>query len=218
MKKKIRLLLVDDHPVVREGIRSCLASHDHLEIIGEAVDGEDAVSKTMKLAPDIVLMDINLPHVNGLEATERLRRKAPKTRVLILTVHNNKEYALQIIRSGARGYVLKDSSPQELVRAIESVIRGETFFSPDVAQFVLNDVVAKAGKGNLAAASKLSERERRVLALIAQGNSTKQISERLAIRSRSVETYRERIMRKLDIHNVAGLTRFALAKGIINLE
>ena len=214
-KNKIRLLLADDHPVVREGIRSCLANHDRLEIVGEAIDGKDAINKAKELVPDIVLMDINMPTMNGLKATEELRQKLPKIKVLILTVHSNKEYALQMIRSGARGYVLKDSSPKELIQAIESVYHGDAFFSPEVARLVLNDYVAKASRIDSAPAAELSEREREVLALIAKGCTSKQIAAQLGVSIRTAESHRENIMRKLNIHNVAGLTRFAISKGII---
>jgi len=215
-KRKIRLLLVDDHPLVREGIRSCLHPHKQLEIVGEAADGREALVKAKELNPDIVLMDINLPRTNGLEATRLLHREAPQTRVLILTVHNNKEYVLQIVQAGARGYVLKDTSPKELVQAIEQVNRGEAFFSPDVAHFVLNDYVTSSGRRK-SGEEELSDREREVLALIAEGYSNKSIASKLGLSVRTVETHRARIMRKLNIHSTAGLTKFAISQGMASL-
>ena len=215
-KRKIRLLLVDDHPLVREGIRSCLHPHKQLEIVGEAADGREALAKAKELNPDIVLMDINLPRTNGLEATRLLRREAPQTRVLILTVHNNKEYVLQIVRAGARGYVLKDTSPGELVQAIEQVNRGEAFFSADVARFVLNDYVTSSGRRK-SGEEELSDREREVLALIAEGYSNKSIASKLGLSVRTVETHRARIMRKLNTHSTAGLTKFAISQGMASL-
>jgi len=215
-KRKIRLLLVDDHPLVREGIRSCLHPHKQLEIVGEAADGREALAKAKELNPDIVLMDINLPRTNGLEATRLLRREAPQTRVLILTVHNNKEYVLQIVRAGARGYVLKDTSPGELVQAIEQVNRGEAFFSADVARFVLNDYVTTSGRRK-SGEEELSDREREVLALIAEGYSNKSIASKLGLSVRTVETHRARIMRKLNTHSTAGLTKFAISQGMASL-
>ena len=215
-KRKIRLLLVDDHPLVREGIRSCLHPHKQLEIVGEAADGREALVKAKELNPDIVLMDINLPRTNGLEATRLLRREAPQTRVLILTVHNNKEYVLQIVQAGARGYVLKDTSPGELVQAIEQVNRGEAFFSADVARFVLNDYVTTSGRRK-SGEEELSDREREVLALIAEGYSNKSIASNLGLSVRTVETHRARIMRKLNIHSTAGLTKFAISQGMASL-
>src|SRR5882757_3461852 len=165
-KKKIKLLLVDDHPVVRKGIRSCLDGLENLEIVDDATDGQEAVKKVRELQPDIVLMDIDMPNMNGLEATKAIRKEFPQTRVLILTVHTNKEYVLQIIRSGAQGYVLKDASPAELVRAVESVDGGEPFFSPDVSQIVLNQYLEEAGEDASPNSVKLTTRERQVLSMI----------------------------------------------------
>ncbi len=218
-RKKIRILLADDHPMVREGIRSSLSAHSRFEIVGEAGDGAEAVRMTKKLAPDIVLMDINMPRGNGLEATEKLSREAPKAKVLILTMHNKKEYVLQMVRCGARGYVLKDASPQELVRAIETVDGGEAFFSEGIAQVALTDYVDSARvKKPATKEERLSARERQVLALIAQGFSNKEIASRLGISVRTVETHRERTMGKLDIRTVAGLTKFAIANKLIELD
>ena len=218
-RKRIRVLLADDHPVVREGLRSFLAAQPHLEIIGEAEDGEKAVALARKLAPDIVVMDINMPRLSGLEATRVLRRSAPNSRVLILTVHNKRQFVLQIVRSGASGYLLKEAAPEELVRAIETVARGEAYFCTDAARFVLNAQVAKGGKSaGTRLPGMLSNREREVLAGIARGIGNKEIAAQLGVSVRTVETYREAIMNKLNIHTVAGLTRHAIAKGIIDLE
>ncbi|MDB6018146.1 MAG: DNA-binding response regulator [Pedosphaera sp.] len=218
-KKRIRVLLVDDHPVVRRGIRSCLSNLDHLEIVGEAVDGKEAIAKVNELKPDIVLMDIDMPVMSGLEATRLLRSESPEIRVLILSVHSNKQYVLQIIQSGAQGYVLKDASPADLVRAIESVNGGEVFFSPDISQIVLNQYLVEAGSDDDESASKrLTSREREVLAMIAEGQSNKDMANRLGVGVRTIETHRERVMDKLDIHSVAGLTKYAITNGIARLE
>src|SRR5258706_2703795 len=217
-KSKIRLLLVDDHPVVRKGIHSCLDRSDRFEIVGEAVDGAEALRKARDLSPDIVLMDINMPHMNGLEATKLLQRESPQTKVLILSVHNDKKSVLQIIRSGARGYVLKDAAPEELVRAIESINEGEAFFSSDVAKLLLNQYVSDAGSQQQDSTARLTERELEVLTLIAEGHSNKEIGSQLDVSVRTVEAHRERIMRKLNIHSVLGLTKYAIANGIITLE
>jgi two-component system nitrate/nitrite response regulator NarL len=217
-KKKIRLLLVDDHPVVRRGMRSCLEGIRHVEIVDEAVDGKEAVEKVRKLSPDIVLMDIDMPNMNGLEATKLVREEFPDTRVLILSIHTNKEYVLQIIRSGAQGYVLKDTAPADLVRAIESVDSGEPFFSPDISQIVLNQYLEEAGADSAGDAVKLTTRERQVLAMIAGGQSNKEMANQLNVGVRTIETHRERVMNKLDIHSVAGLTKYAITNGIVKLE
>jgi two-component system nitrate/nitrite response regulator NarL len=217
-KKKIRLLLVDDHPVVRRGMRSCLEGIRHVEVVDEAVDGKEAVEKVKALSPDIVLMDIDMPVMNGLEATKLLREEFPDTRVLILSIHTNKEYVLQIIRSGAQGYVLKDTSPADLVRAIESVDSGEPFFSPDISQIVLNQYLEEAGADSAGDAVKLTTRERQVLAMIAGGQSNKEMANELNVGVRTIETHRERVMNKLNIHSVAGLTKYAITNGIVKLE
>ena len=217
-KKKIRLLLADDHPVVRRGMRSCLEGIRHVEVVAEAVDGQEALNLVKELSPDIVLMDIDMPNVNGLEATKVVREEFPDTRVLILSVHTNKDYVLQIIRSGAQGYVLKDASPEDLVRAIESVDNGEPFFSPDISQIVLNQYLEEAGADSSGNSVKLTTRERQVLSMIAEGQSNKEMANHLGVGVRTIETHRERVMNKLNIHSVAGLTKYAITNGIVKLE
>jgi DNA-binding NarL/FixJ family response regulator len=215
-KSKIKVLIVDDHPVVRKGLLSCLSTKDNVKIVGEAVDGDDAIRKVKELSPDIVLMDLYMPKKDGLEVTDILRKEAPQVKVLILSMQGTRDSVLRIIRAGARGYVLKDAPPDELVRAIETVQAGEAFFSQPVAQIALNQYVSESDKAD--PLSKLSEREREVLGLIAEGKSNKEIAMLLGIGVRTTETHRERIMRKLDIHSVAGLTKFAIAHGIVSLE
>jgi DNA-binding NarL/FixJ family response regulator len=215
MKKRIKLLLVDDHPVVRKGIISCLARHEHLQIVGEAEDGQDAMRKARELMPDIVLMDIDMPEMDGLAVTELLRKEIPKIKVLILSMHSNTEYVMRIIQSGASGYILKEAPAEDLVRAIDLVNDGEAFFSPEVARAALNKYVRGGGEDGSA---QLTNREREVLVQIAEGLSNKEIANKLGVGVRTVETHRERIMRKLNIHSVAGLTKFAISKGLISLN
>jgi len=211
VEKRIRLLLVDDHPMMKEGIRSSLVKHSFLEIVGEASNGEEAVRKAKELMVDVVLMDINMPGMNGLEATELMRREAPHAKVLILTVHKNPEYVRKIIHCGARGYVLKDTAGDELAHGIQLVAAGRSYFSPDVSAAALDFCFKQAEH------PALSARELEVLKLVAKGCSTKEIAPQLNITCRTVETYRERIMSKLGVHNIAGLTRFAIAEGLIDL-
>ena len=217
-KSKIRILLADDHPLVREGIRSCLIQQKNFEVVGEAADGEETIQLVKTHAPDIVLLDINMPGMNGLEAARILMKTAPKSKIIILTMHDNKEYVHRMVTTGVQGYVLKDCSPSELIAAIESVHKGEAHFSKQVSQTVLNEYVKTARTKNKKGGTDLSQRESEVLTLIAEGFSNKEIAGKLFVSVRTVETHRERIIRKLDIHTVAGLTRYALMKGIVKLE
>ena len=211
--KPIRLLLVDDHPVVRKGLEFCLAPYPNLVIAGEARDGAEALRKARELLPDIILMDIAMPQLNGLAVTELLREELPQIKVLILSTYSSAEYVLRIVQSGARGYLLKTASPEELVKAIETVNAGETAFSADVARVALNQIVQAARGG--ARLPSLTQREREVCARIAGGFSNKEMAQVFGIGVRTVETHRERLMRKLDIHTVVGLTKYAVAKGLI---
>jgi two-component system nitrate/nitrite response regulator NarL len=217
-RKIIRILLADDHPVVRKGIGSWLSGIDHVEVVGEAVNGQEAVAKVKEFAPDLVLMDVDMPKLNGLEATKIIRKDHPGTRVLILSMHTNKTVVLQIIQSGAQGYVLKDAPPADLLRAVESVDNNEPFFSPDINQIVLNQYLAETGAPQSPTAAQLTARERQVLAMIAEGQSNKDMATKMGVGVRTVETHRERLMSKLSIHSVAGLTKFAIANGVVNLE
>lgn len=215
-KRKIKVLVADDHPVVRKGLGSCLSNRANIKLVGEASDGVEAIRLVKELEPDVLLMDIDMPQKDGLVVTEELRKMFPKVKVLILSSHSQREYVLRIIRAGARGYVLKDTPPDELARAIEAIDSGEAFFSPTVAKIALNQYVDEADTE--APLAKLSDRERQVLALIASGKSNKEIAVALNIGVRTTETHRERIMRKLDVHSVAGLTKFAIANGIVSLD
>jgi two-component system nitrate/nitrite response regulator NarL len=207
---------VDDHPVVRKGISACLARHSHLVIVGEAADGLEAVAKAKELLPDIVLLDIDMPNMNGLAATEVLRRELPQVKVLILSMHQRADYLIRILQSGAWGYVSKEASSEDLVNAIETVNAGEAFFSPQIAHLALNQFVK--GNGDGPDLAELTNREREVLTLVAGGLSNKEIANHLGVSVRTVETHRERIIRKLAIHSVAGLTRFAIVKGLVALR
>ena len=214
--RAIRVLLVDDHPIVRKGLASCLARHSHLLVVGEAADGMEALDQARTLLPDVILLDIDLPKLNGLGVAEALRKELPKIKVLILSMYQQPESLPRIFQSGARGYLLKDALPDELVKAIETVADGESCFSPEIARAALNQLVQ--GKKKVEDLSGLTNREREVLVLIAAGLSNKEIATNLNVGVRTVETHRERTMRKLNIHSVAGLTRFAIAKGLVRLQ
>jgi two-component system, NarL family, nitrate/nitrite response regulator NarL len=215
-KQIIKVLLADDHPVVRKGLQSCLGRLNHLKVVGEACDGDEALQKARELKPDVVLMDISMPGMNGLAVTEILRKEEPEVKVLILSVHNNKQYIFRVIQAGAHGYVSKEAPPSEVVRAIESVYADEPFFSEDIARAALHEFVASGGRKEPFA--QLTSREREVLVSIAEGQSNKEIATKLGIGVRTIETHRERIMRRLGIHSVAGLTKYAIANGLITLE
>jgi two-component system nitrate/nitrite response regulator NarL len=216
MKQRIKILIADDHPVVRKGISHCLGRHPQFEIVGEAANGQEAVAKARQLLPDLVLTDIDMPELNGLALTETLHKELPRIKVLILSMHRQPEFIVRIVRSGAAGYVLKDAPTEELIQAIEAVHLGQSFFSPDVASLALKQFVQ--GHGDGPNASSLTNREREVLTLISEGLGNKEIASRLGVGVRTVETHRERVMRKLDIHSVAGLTRFAISSGLVSLR
>ena len=215
-KLTIKVLVADDHPVVRKGLQSCLAKQGHIKIVGEAADGDEALRKTRELSPDVVLMDISMPGMNGLAVTEVLRKEAPDIKVLVLSVHSNKSSIFRVIHAGAHGYVSKEAPPEELVRAIESVHEGKPHFSEDIARAALSEFVNSGGKKE--PFSQLTSREREVLVLIAEGKSNKEIAEALKIGVRTIETHRERIMRRLNIHSVAGLTKYAIANELVSIE
>jgi len=215
-KQIIKVLVADDHPVVRKGLQSLLTRPGRLKIVGEACDGDEALRKTRDLKPDVVLMDISMPGMNGLAVTEVLRKEAPNVKVLILSVHSNRDYIFRVIQAGAHGYVSKEAPPAELLQAIESVFEGEPFFSEEIARAALSQFVSSGGKKEPFA--QLTSREREVLVLIAEGQSNKEIANKLGIGVRTIETHRERIMRRLGIHSVAGLTKYAIANGLISLE
>jgi two-component system nitrate/nitrite response regulator NarL len=216
MKKHIKVLLVDDHPVVRRGIRFCLAQREHIEVVGEASDGVEGLSLARQTEPDVVLTDIDMPNMNGLAFAEALRREMPSVRVLVLSMYANTEYILRIIQSGAKGYVLKEADPEELIHAVEAAHRGDAFFSPEAARVALNQFVR--GPSQLPLSAELTQREHEVLVGIAEGLSNKEIASNLGVGVRTIESHREHIMAKLGIHTVAGLTKFAIAKGIVSLD
>ncbi len=212
-RARIKVLLVDDHPLVLEGLRAALESRLELQIVGQAVDGEQALSLVRSEHPDIVLMDISMPRLGGLEATRILKNEAPHTKIVILTMHNKKEYIHELMRAGAEGYVLKDSPPDELLAAIQAVRKNGRFYSPKLSLAVsgaINPAVDQEAAFRL-----LSQRELEVLRGMAGGLPSKQIADRLNITCSTVGTFRKRIMRKLGINHIAGLTRYALQQGLL---
>jgi DNA-binding NarL/FixJ family response regulator len=213
---KIRILLADDHPLVRSGLIKLLEPFKEFIIIGEASDGEEAVAMTKKLEPDVVVIDLSMPKLSGVEATKIIRKNFPSAKVLVLTMYDNEEYVYQILKSGAGGYMLKNSGRDELAAAIRAVARGDRFFSPRVSEIVMESYLRKSeGRNSLPMTDDdlpLTKREREILYYIADGFNNSQIAEKLFISARTVETHRTNIMQKLDIHDAANLVRFALSK------
>jgi DNA-binding NarL/FixJ family response regulator len=212
----IRVVLADDHALVRAGIRALLAGIAGIEVVGEAQNGHDIIELVDKLRPRLVLMDIAMPGLNGLEATARIVKNHPGTAVIILSMHAGEEYALQALKAGASGYLLKDADLAELELGISAVARGETYLSPVVSKHLVADYRRRAaGQDQTDPLERLSSRHREVLQLIAEGNTTKDIAAKLKLSVKTVETHRAQLMDRLDIHDVAGLVRFAIRSGLI---
>lgn len=215
---RTRILLADDHALVRQGIRSLLGGIADFEVVGETANGREALSLIRALEPDIVLMDISMPELNGLDATARALRAQPRLKVIILSMHVAEAYVLEALRSGASGYLLKDADAAELERAIRAVARGERYLTPAVSRHVIERFVCAERGEQLSGAEALTPRQREVLQLIAEGRSTREIAERLHLSVKTIETHRSQLMQRLDIFDVAGLTRHALRIGLIDSE
>ncbi len=212
-RKRIRILLADDHVVLRAGLRALLSGQADLEVVGEASDGGEAVRLTQTLHPDVVVMDIGMPGVGGIDATARIKRDLPGVRVLILSMHDDRGYLRQVLRAGASGYVLKKAADTELLAAIRAAARGEVFLDPALAKALVEDVLEPRAMGGKT--PPLSDRERDVLKLIAHGHTNQQVADRLCISVKSVETYKARLMEKLSLKGRAELVRYALQHGLL---
>lgn len=213
----IRVLIVDDHAILREGIRALLNLYPEIEVVGEASDGLEAISKARQLQPDIILMDIAMPGLGGLEATIEIRKQCPNSRVVILTQHEDTEYIFPILKAGAAGYVLKKAVGTELVAAIRAVYSGGSFLYPSVAAAVIEGYIHK-GEDVEPSYDRLSDREKQVLRLIAEGHSNREIAEMLSVSVKTVIAHRANLMEKLNIHNRTDLVKYAIRKGLIGVE
>ena len=219
MSEAIRLLLADDHAVVRSGLRLLLEAQPDLVIVGEAENGEEAIRRTAELQPDVVLMDIEMPGMNGIEAARRIKTQSPGASVLALTMYEDDQYFFEMLRAGASGYVPKRAAPDELASAIRAVSRGEVFIHPSLAGRLVQDYLQRRDmEVQEQAAGDLTPREQEVLTLIAQGLSNNEIADQLVISAKTVDRHRENIMRKLNLHNRVDLVKYALRKGLIDLE
>lgn len=210
----MKILVADDHTLVRAGLTSLIARLPEMEVVGEAADGRQALRMVRDLQPDMVLMDIAMPGLNGLEAAERIHGIHPQTKIIILSMHASEEYVAQALKAGASGYLLKDAATSELEMALKSVAAGQFYLSPAISRQVVDNYL----RGGPTGVELLTPRQREILQLIAEGKSTRDIAETLHLSVKTVETHRAQLMERLDIHDVAGLIRYALKKGLITAD
>lgn len=224
MEPRIKILLADDHHLVRAGIRSLLKSIENVDVVAEANNGREALQLISEHNPDIVLLDIAMAELNGLEVTERVSKEHPEVLIIILSMHMNEEYVLQALKTGASGYMLKDSAPNELEIAIKAVLKGERYLSPAISKNLVDDYLRRIDGGTQKKPDSenifalLTPRQREILQLIAEGNSTKEIANKLHVSVKTVETHRAQLMDRLDIRDIPGLVRYAIRTGIIEFE
>jgi two-component system response regulator NreC len=214
---RLRIVLGDDHTLLRQGLRKILEVRRDWEVVAEAGDGREAVRQIVAMRPDVAILDIGMPLLNGIDATRQVVRRLPECRILILSMHANEAYIIQALKAGAKGYLLKDSADTDLIRGVSSVAAGKSFFSPAVAKVMLDDYVRHlAEKGIVDRYDSLSEREREIFQLVAEGRSNKEVAELLSVSPATVETHRAHILQKLDVHNTAELVLYAVRRGVIS--
>ena len=219
MEKKSRIVIAEDYTILREGLKSLLSSNENFEIIGEAEDGRAAIRCVEQLKPDLILMDLSMPRMNGLEAIREIKRRFSKTAILVLTVHKTEEYILATLKAGADGYVLKDATQSELMMAVKNVLSGKHYISPGISEKVIEGYLE--GRKTLKTRTSwetLTQREREILKLIAEGYKNKEIADFLCISPKTVEKHRANLMEKLSLHNVQALTSFAIDRGLVSKE
>jgi two-component system, NarL family, response regulator NreC len=214
---KLRLLLGDDHTLVRQGMRKILEERPEWEVVAEVGDGREAIRQSIALKPDVAIIDVGMPLLNGIDATQQIVKRVPETRVLVLSMHSDEVYVTRALQAGATGYMLKDSAGNDLIKGVESVANGQAFFSPAIARLMLDDYVRRvSGTGVADRYDTLSAREREIFQLIAEARTNKEVAELLEISPATVETHRARILQKLDIHNTAELVLYAVRRGVIS--
>ena len=214
----IRILLADDHKIIREGLRSLIEKQDDMEVIDEAGDGRTTVQLAQQLSPDVIIMDIAMPDLNGMEATRQITVQSRDIKVIALSMHSDRHFVAEMFRAGASGYLLKDCAFEDLVHAIRRVVENQSYLSPEIANVVIEDYVHRLSAAESSVFSILSPREREVLQLLAEGKTTKQLAAQLHVSIKTIETHRSNIMTKLDIHSTAELTKYAIREGITSLE
>ena len=218
MANKLRIVLADDHTILREGLRALLTADPNFEVAGEAQNGREAVRCVEKLEPDLLLMDLSMPRMSGMDAIREIKKRYPDTRIIALTVHKTEEYILTTLQAGADGYVLKDATQDELVMAIKNVMAGKSYLSPGISEKVIEGYLeGKESSRSLSAWETVSQREREVLKLIAEGFKNREIAEDLCISLKTVEKHRANLMKKLDLHNAAALTVYAVERGLLGM-
>ena len=214
----IRILIADDHQIVREGLRALIEQHPDLDLVSEAADGRSAVELAREHLPDVVVMDVAMSDLNGVEATRQIRSEAPEVKVVALSMHSDSRYVSGMLAAGASGYLLKDGAFEQLSTAIATVMGDQTYLSPEIAGVVVEDYVQRMDAPIARSPRGITAREREVLQLLAEGRSTKQIASTLQVSVKTVETHRQRIMEKLDLHSIAELTKYAVREGLTSLE
>jgi two-component system NarL family response regulator len=214
----IRILLADDHQIMRDGLRAILTAEPGFQIVGEAENGRDAAAIARTLVPDVIIMDIGMPDLNGVEATRQIKADNPAVKVIALSMYADRGYVLGILEAGASGYVLKTGAYDELQRAVKAVIQGKTYLSPDVTQMVVDAQVRGPSQDDASPQTRLGPREREIVQLLAEGHTSPEIARRMHISTRTVETHRRNIMKKLDLHSVAELTKYAIREGLTSLD
>ncbi len=213
---KIRVLLADDHTILRAGLKMMLNAQPDMEVVGEAQDGRQAINEALRHQPDVVLMDITMPDINGIEATRQIKRMLPDVKVLVLTMHENDEYVFQALRAGASGYILKEAADTELITALHVVQTGQFYLSPTAQSIIVGDYLQRVRTGEEKDSySTLTEREREILKLVAEGYTNNQIAERLVISPKTVDTHRTHVMDKLNLHSRSELVKYAMRRGIL---
>lgn len=213
----IRILIADDHKIVREGLRNLIEKRPEMEVIGEAEDGRTAVKLAKELLPDIIIMDVAMPEMNGIEATRQIITGAPHVKIIALSMHSDRRFIVEVLKEGASGYLLKDCAFEELVNAINAILTNRIYLSPRIADIVIKEYVNLFPRVEVSVYSALTHREREVLQLLAEGKSTKDIASRLNVSVKTVETHRQQIMDRLGIHSVAELTKYAIREGMTSL-